>query len=219
MSFHSIALLSDLHGELPSVRPNDLTIIAGDICPDWRRNSAFNQAKWLDNEFREWAYHLPTRKIIAVWGNHDWVGLANIQPDLPVQFLRNEATEWEGLHIWGSPYSKQFGNWAFMHEEGPLNDIFQRIPSQLDLLVVHGPPFGACDDNAQGQPCGSHALREAVVRAKPQVVVCGHIHEARGHDRILHAGGASHVYNVSHLDESYSPYEEGHVMLFHEKEP
>lgn len=207
--FKIIGAVSDSHGELPEVPSHiDLLLHAGDICPDWRANSAFMQAKWLDYHVRQWLdEEVGKIPMITTWGNHDWVGMANIQPDLPWKVLVDKAVEVDGLKVYGTPWSKQFGNWAFMKEEGPLNSIFARIPEGLDVLVVHGPPFGHCDDSAGGERLGSQALLKHIRRAQPAIVVCGHIHEARGDDTIEHANGRiTRVHNVSMLNLAYQRY-------------
>jgi Icc-related predicted phosphoesterase len=78
------------------------------------------------------------------------------------------------------------------------------IPDGLDVLVVHGPPFGALDRTTPrfgGVNAGSRSLRDWIERGRPGLVVCGHIHEGFGVDRI----GSTGVYNVSWLDERYEP--------------
>jgi len=62
---------------------------------------------------------------------------------------------------------------------------------RVRLFCPHAPPHGACDLTRSGLHVGSHALRVVVEREQPDVVLCGHIHEARGEESI----GASRVVN------------------------
>jgi Icc-related predicted phosphoesterase len=63
---------------------------------------------------------------------------------------------------------------------------------RVRLFCPHAPPHGTtCDVIRSGEHVGSHALRVLVEREQPDVVLCGHIHEARGEDAI----GASRVVN------------------------
>ena len=49
------------------------------------------------------------------------------------------------------------------------------------LLVAHDPPFGtAADEVRPGVHVGSRAVREFVLRVRPEVCLTGHIHESRG---------------------------------------
>lgn len=53
------------------------------------------------------------------------------------------------------------------------------------LLVTHAPPKGtAADRLANGAHVGSSAVREFIAEHQPAVAICGHIHEARGTDRL-----------------------------------
>jgi hypothetical protein len=53
------------------------------------------------------------------------------------------------------------------------------------VFVPHAPPAGtALDRLRDGRHVGSSAVREFIERRRPDVVICGHIHEARGIDRI-----------------------------------
>jgi uncharacterized protein len=53
------------------------------------------------------------------------------------------------------------------------------------VLVSHAPPLDtAVDRLADGRHVGSTAVREFCLRRQPDVVLCGHIHESRGTDRL-----------------------------------
>lgn len=53
------------------------------------------------------------------------------------------------------------------------------------VFVPHAPPFGTrLDIIHSGIHVGSMAVREFIEEYQPEVVVCGHIHEARGVDNI-----------------------------------
>ncbi|MDR2800217.1 MAG: metallophosphoesterase family protein [Desulfovibrio sp.] len=65
------------------------------------------------------------------------------------------------------------------------------------VLVSHCPPYGtACDRLGGGHPAGSRAVRAFIEERRPDLCVCGHIHEARAEDvlgrtRILNPGPLS----------------------------
>ncbi len=57
--------------------------------------------------------------------------------------------------------------------------------SKLKVFVPHMPPFGTKVDIVHsGIHVGSVAVRNFIEDHKPDVVICGHIHEARGQDTI-----------------------------------
>ena len=70
---------------------------------------------------------------------------------------------------------------AFVVEE---EEYRRRLPAVLEgahVLASHGPVHGILDRSLfGGLHVGSRAMFEAVERARPSVVLSGHIHEARG---------------------------------------
>lgn len=62
----------------------------------------------------------------------------------------------------------------------PLHN--QKIPV---ILVSHPPPFNTKVDKIRsGQHVGSTAIRTAIEHFRPDLCICGHIHEAKGEDLI-----------------------------------
>jgi Icc-related predicted phosphoesterase len=64
--------------------------------------------------------------------------------------------------------------------------------ARVRIFCPHAPPHGtACDRLRSGEHVGSRGLRRLVERERPDVVLCGHIHESRGLDEL----GASRIAN------------------------
>jgi len=208
------ALISDTHGMLPDpskFEEADFIIHAGDIGPDrWKGNRAV--FPWYQEEFAEWARAFYTKPIYLTWGNHDFIG-ERVQPDtideaMPdnVQFLVDKQIEIEGKKVWFSPWSNLFGNWAFMKGENDLKEkYFKEIPDDTQVIVSHGPPYGLGDKiywDGRDQHVGSRSLLAFMDRSTQlELVICGHIHEARG----LYKDEGIDVRNVSLVDEKYQP--------------
>jgi hypothetical protein len=84
--------------------------------------------------------------------------------------------------VYGAPDTPKYGNCAF--EYAREKDIWHRtIPSLTDIVVTHGPTRGHVDSVRSSHQGCKHLLRE-LWRVKPRLHVCGHIHEARGVERI-----------------------------------
>lgn len=74
-----------------------------------------------------------------------------------------------------------------------LNDILDKD----SILVCHNPPYGFVDKINSGKHVGSKILLEAIRKNQPKLVLCGHIHEAKGKAKI----GKTNIYNLgSHGD-------------------
>jgi hypothetical protein len=87
----------------------------------------------------------------------------------------------------GTPH---LGNtWEVTEEvmDGWLRSGHQAIAdAPRKVLVTHSPPYGMVDWAQTKKHGGSHAVRAALDQYHIQLVVCGHIHEARGLERYNH---------------------------------
>lgn len=204
-----IAALSDQHGYLPAIPPCDLLVIAGDVCPDLPPD---HQAAWFGAVFRPWLAASAPPRTILTWGNHDLCAAqspgigagsrygAAGRLDVVVDGIVNI----EGLAIWATPWSNTFEHWAFMKSPENLALTYRAIPDGLDVLVSHQPPYGYGDEQLAAEVgglahLGSRELLRAIDRARPRLVICGHIHS--GHGRYLHNGIP--ILNVSVVDQEY----------------
>lgn len=85
-----------------------------------------------------------------------------------------------------------FGSWSYDFTEEQATTLLQDCPSD-GVLVSHSPPHGVVDVSSSGRSLGSVAVREAVLRVRPRLVVCGHIHASAGQHANL---GSTTVINV-----------------------
>ncbi len=124
------------------------------------------------------------------------------------------------LKVWGSPWTKTFEGMnpkckAFaVDTEEELLEKWCLIPTDIDILITHSPPFGILDrvDFSEGdysaESVGSQTLRNAVQqRPSIKIHVFGHIHEEGGRmDHEHFEGGSIRTYvNASHVNERYKP--------------
>jgi Icc-related predicted phosphoesterase len=203
-----IYAISDTHGQTGFTIPQcDLLIHAGDIFPDFRMRLPEHQYPlWLNRHFYPWLGSRAAH-VICTWGNHDWTEEIDISPPVgfdEFEFLVDQATDIQGLKIYGTPWSNMFNRWAWMKEPAGLKAYYDQIPEGLDILISHQPPLGhggTCTDPYSGQAreLGSEELLEAIDRVQPKVVICGHIHSGYGKFK----RGKTTIYNVAVLDELY----------------
>lgn len=134
----------------------------------------------------------PAARVLMVPGNHDWP-VCNHPGNI------DGRTETIGgipiTGIGGAPC--QFGFPYDQHPEAFENTVQQKLPggrSTHGIILSHSPPFGLCDQLAtmSAESVGSRALRDRA-RNHRGLFVCGHIHEAAGHETI---GDACLVVNL-----------------------
>jgi Icc-related predicted phosphoesterase len=204
-----IDCISDLHGFLPELEGGDLLIVAGDL------TARDTHGEYL--RFLSWLHKQKYRHYIFIAGNHD--NLIQKEEVLTgslsnTTYLCDSGTEFEGLKIWGTPWTAQFPGinphcCAFTIDFGPntekwLAEKWALIPSDTDILISHSPPYGILDSITTGERVGSKSLQmELFTRLRPKLFVCGHIHEAYG---VEPKGGiVENAVNASHVNERYKP--------------
>jgi uncharacterized protein len=89
-----------------------------------------------------------------------------------------------------------FGSWSYDFTEEQAAELLSGCPTGC-VLVSHSPPHGAVDVSSRGQSLGSVAVRQTVLRQRPILVVCGHIHACAGQQAML---GTTPVVNAGPQD-------------------
>jgi Icc-related predicted phosphoesterase len=97
-----------------------------------------------------------------------------------IKYLEDSGTTIEGLKIYGTPWTRVYTGNAFQIEEDQLLEKFEKIPSNLDILISHSPPQNIFDRNSKGVASGSSSLLKILTKTKPRIHVFGHIHEGHG---------------------------------------
>ena len=77
-----------------------------------------------------------------------------------------------------------FGSWSYDFTEAQAGQMLAACPPG-GVLVTHSPPKGCLDIASNGASLGSTAIRAAIERTKPVLVVCGHIHACGGRHEML----------------------------------
>ncbi len=197
-----ILFISDTHGFhkdliIPDV---DMIIHAGDVAN--YKDPIRNEAEVL--AFIEWFEKVPVEHKLWCAGNHD----TSIEKGLvdpykrckTTTYLQHQSVNIKGLEIFMSPYTPQFGNWAFNIRRDQLHEYWKDIPDNCDILVTHGPPKGIMDLSEMLPPleqCGDKALLTRVQEIKPRAHCFGHIHNngncINAGTRVLHGLGTTFI--------------------------
>jgi len=199
-----ITAISDLHGHFPQLEGGDLLIVGGDLTA---RDTIYEHA-----EFLGWLNLQPYKKKIFIAGNHDNNADKKFEWDESISYLCDSGTEFEGLKIWGSPWTKTFPGInphckAFtVDTEEELEEKWDLIPEDIDILITHSPPYGILDKNSKQEHCGSESLFKELYRIKPKLHVFGHIHESYGIlGNLPEHYSINQFVNASHVNERYQP--------------
>lgn len=197
-----IDCISDLHGFYPKLEGGNLLIVAGDLTA--------NDSSEQQLIFRGWLSSQRYQKIILIAGNHD----NNFIKEVPtkfaggIEYLCDSETEFCGMKIWGSPWTTKFAGinphcCAFtVDNDEDLQEKYDLIPSDIDILITHNPAYGILDKTINGNCVGSRSLLKKSLEIRPKLHVFGHIHEDYGH--YYHENEIKFV-NASHVNERYNP--------------
>ena len=196
-----IVALSDTHmghSAITDIPSGDMIIHAGDLTSVGK--------KWEVKDFLDWFDSLNFKYKIFIAGNHDFlfeqdpIVARKIIPN-GVIYLQDESVLVEGIKFYGSPYTLEFGNWAFMKKPGKeMYTCCSKIPTDTDVIITHGPPFGILDQCIRGKNLGSIELTNRINQCNPLAHVFGHIHE--GHGRFTNEKGTQFI-NASILNDKY----------------
>ncbi|QIW97940.1 hypothetical protein AMS68_003458 [Peltaster fructicola] len=116
------------------------------------------------------------------------------------------------VNVYASPYTPEFCDWAFAYERYEdrfnekglslqdahniaINPLPRRSGSArpIDIAVTHGPAWLRLDLCSSGDSAGCPHLLQALMRARPLIYCCGHIHEAWGCERVTWSDNADSV--------------------------
>jgi Icc-related predicted phosphoesterase len=215
----NIDCLSDLHGHYPVLPGGDLLIIAGDLTSD------DTNKEWC--KFEHWLFSQTYEQKIIIAGNHDnflqsadkhrmwkyWDKVPN------VTYLCDSGTEFEGLKIWGSPWTIKFPGqnpncMAFtVNNENEYSKKLECAPNDIDILITHEPPYGIRDMIRHDvlpdvRHAGSRYLYAWLKYVqRPYLHVFGHIHEGYGIEKEFLTWDHKHMIsvNASHVNQHYNP--------------
>lgn len=190
-----ICCISDTHTQHEKLTPDmpecDILIHAGDITYTGRPEKLESFLRWFRQQ--------PADHKVFIAGNHDWIfhkdkHLArSILSEYPeITYLQDSSTTIDGLHIWGSPWTPRFFDWAFNLDDDQLESAWEAIPHNADVVITHGPMWKIGDyvpergdftspNFSPAHSAGCKFLRHALLKnVRPMLHVCGHIHEGYG---------------------------------------
>lgn len=195
-----IVALSDTHGqnlrtkvEIPEC---DIVIHAGDGSARGSKEQLTTLAKSLRETDARYAIFVP--------GNHDKLFYYEREEAMAIFkkekiiVLIDEVIELMGLRIYGFPWlPNRSGIGSFCWETDDMAEKIRAIPTLVDILVSHGPPYGILDKAARNwikmgpdapieilsyEQIGNTTMTNTLTygHLKPRYFICGHVHESNG---------------------------------------
>ena len=203
-----ITFISDTHGkhaELTDKLPGgDVLIHSGDFMRGgYEEGEAIDFFDWLEHDVTGYKYK------IFIAGNHD--RLFENEPEQAIKlkdayapstiYLQDSSFKIEGIKFYGSPWTPAFNNWAFNVERdsNEIEEKWNEIPDDTDILITHGPPLGILDYTPYGGDVGCERMISKVLEIQPLIHVFGHVHSSYGHKY----NDTTDFINASNLNDNY----------------
>ena len=187
-----ILAASDLHGdskqfiklaERAQEENVDLVVLCGDLTSPLETNNIIKPFKDKG------------KKVLLVHGNHDGVVLGDLLADLyNVKNLHGKYANYYHAGFFGCG-GANVGLDALSDEEAfevLKNGFYYVKNSEKKIMVTHVHPEGTIVDKMFPN-WGSKGVRKAIDTFKPDLLLCGHVHEAEGVEDLI---GKTKVVNV-----------------------
>ncbi|PIN81683.1 hypothetical protein COV11_01410, partial [Candidatus Woesearchaeota archaeon CG10_big_fil_rev_8_21_14_0_10_30_7] len=143
------------------------------------------------------------KKVLIIHGNHDSeTTLDFLSEHYKVGNLNKYAVTYEGVGFFGAGGA----------EIGPVLTtelkIFERIKNghkyvkdaKKKVMVTHVHPRGSLIEKFSNIVPSSNSVRKALDEFKPDILICGHVHEAQGIEEKI---GNTRVINVSRIGKVF----------------
>jgi len=201
-----IVAMADPHyaGVFDKIKVPDGDVLV--VCGDLTYKGGLEELQSVASALSEF----PHKHKLVIAGNHDFClegrkfrdpivnvnrkfKAEDILVDAGLTYLKDSGATIDGIKFWGAPWTPEYHSWAFNVDRDKIHAKWANIPSGLDVLMVHGPPFGYGDLTIGMERVGDSALLRAIETKKPRVVCYGHIHEDCGERHV----GTTRLVNCS----------------------
>ena len=87
-----------------------------------------------------------------------------------------------------------------MRDDFHLKMIYDLIPENLDVLLIHDAPYGTSDiclqeiEGNDKEHLGCIPLRDAILEKKPKIVLHGHLHSTNHNVELMENLGCNSLY-------------------------
>jgi len=136
-------------------------------------------------------------KMFIQAGNHETFATTDSLAELyGIKHLHGDGVVYNGIGFFGAGGTTQIGPHSVLDEDelfGLLKQGFEKVKhAKKKVMLVHEHPAGSLFE--MGRFPGSKAIRRAIEEFKPDIVLCGHIHECAGVEEQL---GSTRIINVA----------------------
>jgi Icc-related predicted phosphoesterase len=201
-----ILALSDIHSDLERVRKlskrmgelkPDIILIGGDIATIGEPSEMQGR---IAKDVLDTLY--TGKRILAITGNHDSESVIK-ELETKGAELHNKTVNIDGVGFIGfrGPNTESLGGLYVINYDPVGEKIKDLRECDKKILLSHAPPHGTdLDKTIMGAHLGSEFVKDLIYDEQPDLVICGHIHEGRGVEKL----GKTTIVNTGALCEGYA---------------
>jgi len=196
-----ILAVADIHGDIEKLytlvnnlkEEPDLVVVAGDLTPFGPKDIVPKVKSALDKA---------GKYVFMIPGNEDTKevreAMDTLSLDMHGKLLKIKDHSIIGFE--GARWVKDNGDVFIKYD--PIHKVIKEASSKK-ILVTHVPPFNTSADTLwTGHHVGSPFVRNLVEDYQPELLICGHIHEAKGVEKI----GDTLVVNTGAIADGYAAW-------------
>ena len=161
------------------------------ICGDWIKRDD-DIPPYLVSQFKDKGMH-----VFLQSGNHEHFHTTDsLAEQYDVKTLHGDGVIYNDVGFFGAGGTTQIGPHSLISDDEQfelLKKGFEKVKNaKKKVMLVHEHPAGGLFE--MGRFKGSQAIRKAIEEFKPDIVICGHVHEAAGMEDQI---GSTRVINVA----------------------
>ena len=140
------------------------------------------------------------KKVLLIPGNHETVATADFLAELyepDAKNIHGYSVKYKGVGIFGAGGATNVGPQPPI-DEGEMFDLLKKGFDKIKylkkkIMVTHIHPTDSRIEKFSKFVPGSEAVKKAIKTFKPDILLCGHVHEAEGLEEKI---GSTRVINV-----------------------
>jgi len=184
-----ILAITDIHGNLGAIQKifdkeiQDIDAVL--VCGDITHFGSIAKTEEILNEITK--HNVPTYFVPGNCDNRRLLDLKELAGAINIHGKIVKINQLSIVGIGGSPITPFNTNIEFSEDEfeAIIDGLEKEIEPNKWILCAHSPPYGtAVDLLFNGMHAGSRTIYKFIEKSKPLVSIHGHIHEARGIDKI-----------------------------------
>lgn len=120
------------------------------------------------------------RPVLMIPGNHE----SNKSVNKHIKKLANITNIDKSVFMKDEHIFLGYGGGCFSMKDPSFDNVAAKFKKKIKdkkvILVTHAPPYDTKLDKIMKESCGNKNIKKFILKVKPNLVICGHLHENAG---------------------------------------